>query len=138
MSAIHKAGSIGLMTLTFLAYACLAKDVPVKLTGASEVPATQSAATGTGTLSVGEDHSIKGSVTTQGMSGTMAHVHVAPPGKNGPPIITLSKSGDDTWAIPEGSKLTDEQYRKFKAGELYVNVHSEAHPGGEIRAQLKP
>jgi hypothetical protein len=40
--------------------------------------------------------------------------------------------------VPEGSKLTDEQYAAFKAGNLYVNVHSAEHKGGEIRTQLKP
>ncbi len=40
--------------------------------------------------------------------------------------------------MPEGSKLTDEQYAAYKAGNLYVNVHSAANKGGEIRAQLKP
>jgi len=39
---------------------------------------------------------------------------------------------------PPGSKLTDEQYASFKAGNLYVNVHSTEHKPGEIRAQLKP
>ena len=37
-----------------------------------------------------------------------------------------------------GAKLTDAQYDSFKAGNLYVNVHSAANKGGEIRAQLKP
>jgi hypothetical protein len=35
-------------------------------------------------------------------------------------------------------KLTDAQYKAFKAGDLYVNVHSAQHQGGEIRGQLKP
>jgi CHRD domain len=39
---------------------------------------------------------------------------------------------------PPGAKLSTEQLRSFKAGELYVNVHSEANKGGEIRAQLAP
>ena len=31
-----------------------------------------------------------------------------------------------------------DQLKAYKAGELYVNVHSAANPGGEVRAQLKP
>jgi hypothetical protein len=34
--------------------------------------------------------------------------------------------------------LTDAQYKSYKAGELYVNVHSDAYKGGEIRGQLMP
>ena len=115
-----------------------AEDVSVKLTGAEEVPAVTTEASGAGKISIGADKSVKGSVQTKGIVGTVAHIHEAPAGKNGPPIITLQKSGDDTWTVPEGSKLTDAQYASFKAGNLYVNVHSAEHKPGEIRAQLKP
>jgi hypothetical protein len=128
----------GLVSLLFLAPFALAKDIPVKLTGAQEVPAVSSAAAGTGTVSIGEDKSVKGSVTTTGIEGTAAHIHLGATGKNGPPIIALVKSGDNHWSVPANSQLTDEQYKSFKNGELYVNVHSAAHPGGEIRAQLQP
>jgi hypothetical protein len=115
-----------------------AKDVAVKLTGDQEVPPVATGATGVGTISIGKDKSVKGSVTTTGIQGTMAHIHLASPGANGPPIITLVKSGDNAWSVPEGSRLTDDQYKSFEKGDLYVNVHSDAHKGGEIRTQLKP
>ena len=102
------------------------------------MPAVETAATGTGTITVGADKSISGSVTTKGVEGVAAHIHHAAAGKNGPPIVALEKTGDGVWSVPKGSKLTEEQVAAYKAGELYVNVHSAAHKGGEIRAQIKP
>jgi len=115
-----------------------AEDVSVKLTGAEEVPAVTTQATGDGKISIARDMGVTGSIKTKGIAGTMAHIHEGPAGKNGPPIITLTRSGDDTWTVPEGSKLTESQYASLKAGNLYVNVHSAEHKPGEIRAQLKP
>jgi hypothetical protein len=115
-----------------------AADVAVKLTGDQEVPAVTSAATGVGTIVIKNDKSVSGSIKTSGIEGTVAHIHLAEPGKNGPPIITLNKTADNTWSVPEGSKLTDDQYKSFKEGNLYVNVHSAEHKSGEIRTQLKP
>lgn len=115
-----------------------AGDVKVSLTGDEEVPPVTTTAKGDGTITVGEDKSVTGSVTTTGVEGVAAHIHLAEKGKNGPPVITLVKSGDNKWTTPPGAKLTDEQYQSFKAGHLYVNVHSAKNKGGEIRAQLKP
>jgi hypothetical protein len=56
---------------------------------------------------------------------------------NGPPIITLTKKGD-TYSVPANTKLTEAQMESFENGELYVNVHSAAHPEGEVRDQLDP
>ena len=115
-----------------------AADIAVKLTGAQEVPAVTTDAKGSGTITIGSDMSVSGSVTTTGIMGTVAHIHMAEMGKNGPVIIALTKTSDNVWSVPAGSKLTDEQFAAFKAGNLYVNVHSDAHKPGEIRAQLKP
>jgi hypothetical protein len=115
-----------------------AAELAVKLTGDQEVPAVTSAASGVGAIVIKNDKSVSGTIKTTGIQGTVAHVHLAEPGKNGPPIITLTKTADDTWSVPDGAKLTDDQYKSFKEGNLYVNVHSAEHKGGEIRAQLKP
>ena len=59
-------------------------------------------------------------------------------GKNGPVAIPVEKRSENEFDVPTGAKLSDAQYTAFKAGNLYVNVHSDAHKDGEIRAQLKP
>jgi hypothetical protein len=109
----------------------------VNLTGAEEVPAVQTSATGSGSFRVAEDGTVSGSVTTTGMQGTMAHIHQGAKGSNGPVIVPLTKNGD-TYSVPDGRKLTQPQLDALKAGNLYVNVHSDKNKGGEIRAQLAP
>ena len=116
----------------------IAGATKVTLSGAQEVPPVQTSATGAGTITVNDDQSVSGSVTTTGVKGTMAHIHQAAPGNNGGVAIPLEKKSDNEWAVPAGAKLNDAQYKSYKAGELYVNVHSDAHKAGEIRGQLKP
>ena len=57
---------------------------------------------------------------------------------SGPVAIGLVKSGGHDWVVPAGAKFSDDQYKAFLAGETYVNFHTPAHKGGEIRAQLLP
>jgi hypothetical protein len=116
----------------------LAKDVHLSLTGAEETPPVTTTALGSGTIKIGDDKAVSGSIKTKGIEGIAAHIHEGAPGVAGPPIITLEKSAEGIWSVPAGAKLTDEQYASFKAGNLYVNVHSAEHKPGEIRAQLKP
>jgi hypothetical protein len=111
----------------------------VKLSGAEEVPPVTTKASGSGTITVKDDKTVSGSVKTEGVVGTMAHIHMGKAGANGPVIVTLTKSSDgNTWSVPAGAKLTDAQYDAYKAGGLYVNIHSAANKGGEVRGQLKP
>jgi len=109
----------------------------VNLTGAEEVPPVSTSAKGDGRFTIGSDGSVKGSVTTTGVQGTAAHIHQGAKGQNGPVIVPLTKNGD-TYTAPDGAKLNEAQMSAYKAGNLYVNVHSAANKGGEIRAQLQP
>ena len=111
--------------------------VSVKLSGTEEVPPVNVGGSGSGTIRVNADGTVSGSVTTTGVQGTMAHIHQGAKGANGPVIVPLTKSGD-TYTVPAGAKLNDAQMQAFKAGNLYVNVHTAAHKGGEIRGQLNP
>jgi len=115
-----------------------AANVDVKLSGDQEVPPVKTSATGNGTITVNDDKTVSGSVTTAGVNGVAAHIHNGAPGKNGPVAVPLTKDGDNKWTVGPGAKLTDAQFADFKAGNLYVNVHSAAHKDGEIRGQLKP
>lgn len=110
----------------------------VTLSGNDEVPPVTTSASGNGSVKVAADKTVSGSVTTKGITATAAHIHEGEMGKNGPVVITLTKAGDDKWVVPDGSKFSDAQYESYKAGKLYVNVHSAAHKDGEIRGQLKP
>ncbi len=52
-------------------------------------------------------------------------------------IVPFTKTGDNTFASSDGAKLTESQYASYKAGNLYVNVHSAAHPGRRNPCPIK-
>ena len=110
----------------------------LKLSGAQEVPPVSTAAAGAGAIKIAADGSVSGSIATTGMEGMAAHIHIAAMGKNGPVIVPLAKTAEGVWSVPPGAKLTPDQLKAYQAGELYVNVHTAANKGGEIRAQMKP
>jgi hypothetical protein len=109
----------------------------VNLDAASQVPANTSP--GKGTADVGFDSTTKmltWKVTYSGLTGpaTMAHFHgPAEAGKNGPVAVPLK----DAASGAEGSAtLTDAQATDLMAGKYYINIHTAANPGGEIRGQV--
>ena len=109
-----------------------------KLTGADEVPANSSA--GTGELSAEletTEHTLAYRASYSGLTGpaTMAHFHgPAAPGANGPPTVVVS---DPRTPIGSSVILTPAQQDDLLAGKWYFNVHTAAHPGGEIRGQVQ-
>ncbi|QOZ33126.1 CHRD domain-containing protein [Bradyrhizobium sp. CCBAU 53421] len=121
-----------------LAGPALAEKLQAKLDGKSEVPATTSA--GTGTADIDYDAATKKlswKLTYSGLSGpaTAAHFHgPAEAGKNSGVAVAIPNA---TSSPVEGSAtLTDAQAADLLAGKYYVNVHTAANPGGEIRGQV--
>ena len=110
----------------------------VQLYGVQEVPPVNTSASGSGRIMVSDDGSVSGSITTSGVKATAAHIHMGNAGRNGKVIIPLKRTGENTWEVPEGAKLTPDQLKAYKVYGLYVNVHSAKHKGGEIRGQLGP
>jgi hypothetical protein len=124
-------------TVAFAAPA-FAEKMKATLDGKSEVPATTSA--GTGIADIDYDAATKKltwKLTYSGLSGpaTAAHFHgPAEPGKNAGVAVAIPNAGTSP---AEGSAtLTDAQAADLTAGKYYVNVHTAANPGGEIRGQV--
>jgi hypothetical protein len=108
------------------------------LSGANDVPpVVGSPMSGTATVTINPDRTVSVKVVVTGMTATASHIHEGAPGTIGPVIVPFTKTGDNTFASSDGAKLTESQYASYKAGNLYVNVHSAAHPIGEIRAPIK-
>jgi hypothetical protein len=116
----------------------LSGEVRVLLAGNQEIPQVVTPASGSGAFTVDADGSVSGSLTTVSITGTAAHIHEGAVSANGPVVIPLTKTSANVWSVPAGTKFTDAQLQSYNAGQLYVNVHSAANKGGEIRGQLIP
>lgn len=117
------------------------ETISIALDSTSTVPpANVDGATGNGSFSVDtETGALAGSVTVSGTTGqpTVAHIHNGGPGVAGPIVISLDANEDGTvWTAPEGATLDAAGIALFEAGELYVNVHTDANAPGELRSQL--
>lgn len=113
------------------------------LSGANEVPAVNSSASGQGLMALnanatGVDYRI---LVKDLEHSTMAHIHQAPAGSNGPIIVPLF-SGVGTFdaanPISGTAPVNTPLVFNLLAGKYYVNVHTSHVPSGEIRGQLEP
>ena len=115
----------------------------VPLVGSQEVPSVESAGQAVADLTYDPaTRMLTWAITYAGLSGpvTMAHFHgPAAKGENAAPQITLTKQGSPAENPIKGqATLTPEQAKDFLAGKWYVNLHTQAHPAGEIRGQVVP
>jgi hypothetical protein len=134
---------IMLATLTLsaaLAFAgpAFAEKMKATLDGKAEVPPNASAATGTADIDYDPaSKKLSWKVTYTGLSGpaTAAHFHgPAEAGKNAGVAVAIPNA---TSSPAEGSAiLTDAQAADLVAGKYYINIHTAANPGGEIRGQV--
>ena len=124
--------------IAFAGPAC-AEKFKATLDGKSEVPDNTSAGTGSADLDYdAASKKLSWKVTYSGLTGpaTAAHFHgPAETGKNAGVAVAIPNA---TSSPAEGSAtLTDAQAADLQAGKYYINVHTAANPGGEIRGQVK-
>jgi hypothetical protein len=113
----------------------------VALDGEQEVPASGSQAIGQATLTVNlASGAVEGQLTLTGLDATAAHIHDAFAGTNGGVLVPLEQDGTDPslFAVPADAALDAAGVDRLLAGALYVNAHTAAFPGGEIRGQILP
>ena len=135
------------------------KNFVAPLSGSQEVPAVETNATGVAKLKLSKDGAgLHYKLNVANVENVlMAHIHVAPAGANGPVAVwlypvdgpppqliegrfngTLAEgtiTATDLIGPLEGQSL-DALLNEIKAGNTYVNVHTTAHPSGEIRGQI--
>lgn len=136
---IFRTASFCLAFLLFLAIPALAQVVNLKadLKGANEVPPLSVSGTGEVTATFDpatKKLSWKGTLANLSAAPTMAHFHgPAEASKNAGIQVTIPSPGA---SFSGEATLTDNQVRDMLAGMWYVNIHTAAHPAGEVRGQL--
>lgn len=149
------------LALPCLVWAATPETFMAKLTGAQEVPPVKTTATGVAIFKLSPDgNSLHCQLKVTDLKDlTMAHIHLGQAGKNGKVVVWLYplsgpppalKPGSFTGVLAEGTvtaknlagplkgKPLSALVKDFKAGKAYVNVHTVAHPEGEIRGQIGP
>ncbi|HZZ57449.1 MAG TPA: CHRD domain-containing protein [Opitutaceae bacterium] len=164
MKSIHLVG--GIIAVALLAAGCSKQsatsqqpDFVAHLTGGEQVPAVTTDATGTASFWLNPDHTeLRYELSVTNLNDvTMAHLHLGAAGENGPPVVWLYPSSPPPKEIPgatngvlsQGSikadnlvgplagKSVNDLVDAIKANKIYVNVHTTAHPEGEIRGQVQ-
>jgi hypothetical protein len=107
------------------------------MNGAQENPPVRTLGIGHGSFELNPDNTLRYSVFAESLSGapTAAHIHTAPVGVNGPVTFPITLVNPLHW---QGTTpvLTAAQLNDLRTGNMYVNVHTAANPGGEIRGQI--
>lgn len=109
----------------------------IPLSGQNEVPPNSSGGSGTAKVEL-DGNVIKWTVTYSGATGPIVAGHFhgpAQPGANAGVVVPFA--GPLASPIIGSATLTPAQVDQVKQGLWYVNLHTAAHPGGELRGQVK-
>jgi len=139
------------------------QEFEARLTGAEEVPPVVTNTSGKAEVVFNEDET-KADYELEvrkGLRVQQSHIHCAPKGVNGPVVVFLAGFHNRGWDVDgswiENATVTDANVippapggpcphvienlrdlaRAIRAGDTYVNVHTVANPGGEVRGQLR-
>ena len=131
-----------------------------RLSGKKVVPPVKTAATGEAAFRLSKDGATLFYIlrVSNIENPTAAHIHLAPAGKNGPPVVVLYPApgaaklpqvGKFTGVVAKGpifardlvgplaKKPLKDLMAEIRAGRTYVNVHTKRYPDGEIRGQIR-
>jgi hypothetical protein len=139
-----------LLVLALAPVALAAESFTAQLSGENQVPPLDVEGSGEATVTISDDEqSVSWDVTYSGLTGAPAagHIHIGAAGANGPvmiPFATVTETGTSgtfnaaDYAGGEGLPADwDGVLEAIRSGNTYVNIHTEANPGGEIRGQLR-
>ena len=145
--------TIGVVTVTITGspnsvFAQQPQKIVMNLSGSEEVPPVQTEATGVAEFTPGED-SVAYSINATNIEGvTAGHIHLGKQGENGPVVVTLFKYDSPMNEVSESGTFTADKFEGPLAGKqlsdlaiagangtLYVNIHTQQNPNGEIRGQ---
>ena len=131
------------------------KSFKIDLSGNEEVPSVNTPAKGEAKFTLSSDGKVLSyTLDVRDIENPVsAHIHFGQPGKNGPPIANIfsgpKREGKVRGNISQASltandlkgdfkgKSINELVELIKSGDVYVNVHTDAYPDGEIRGQIK-
>lgn len=122
----------------------------LRLNGESEVPPVTTNATGTGAFTLNRSETrLSYALNARNLEDiTAVHIHCGSVDTNGPVGVTLLSGEPITRRLLLGNITTpdadnscgwtdlDSVVTAIRSGDAYVNVHTVAHPSGEIRGQL--
>lgn len=118
------------------------KTVTVPMNAAQEVPPNASKGTGTAVFMLDTAaKKITWKVSWENLTGDAAAAHLhgpAAPGANAGVVVPLAGAGPLKSPIEGSATLNDQQWADLMAGKDYVNIHTAANKGGEIRGQVTP
>jgi hypothetical protein len=127
------------LAATLFAGAAHAQTFKAPLSGAAEVPPNASPGKGQAEATLDPaTKTLSWTIAYEGLTGPVvaAHIHgPAEPGANAGPVVPLTTGPSP---ITGSAVLTDAQIADLTAGRWYVNLHTAAHPPGEVRGQLAP